>query len=106
MKYFLFHLLVFAFMPSYAQFPEYCVYLVRGDVSVVKMNAKPHRVIQKDLIYKDDVITVLKNSEVQLINKEGKYLVLTAPGSYKNADLSTKMQVSSAPGLTKTYFKL
>jgi hypothetical protein len=85
--------------------PEYCVYLVKGKVTSAKPNAKPVEVKQKQLLYKNEVLTFAKNAELTLINREDKLLVLNAAGSVRVNDLAKKFNATS-PSVTKNYLKL
>lgn len=85
--------------------PEYCVYLVKGKVTSAKSNAKPIEVKQKQLLYKNEVLTFAKNAELTLINRDDKLLVLNAAGSVKVNDLAKKFSTTS-PSVTKNYLKL
>ena len=87
------------------QIPEYYVYLVKGDITVQKANKKVEKIKQKDLIFKEDVLTLPKNSEVTLVNKDASYVVLNAPATIKASELGKKIH-ESYTGVTKKYLNL
>lgn len=106
MKTFLFAALCFTFYLCKAQaIPDYCVYLVKGKVTVAKANTKHLQIKQKQLLYKNEFLILAKNSEVTLINKEDKLLVLNTPGLIKVNDLSKKF-ITASPSVTKSYLRL
>lgn len=87
------------------QVPDYCVYLVKGKVTIANLNASPVQIKQKQFLYKNQILILAKNSEVTLINKDDKLLVLNTPGSIKANDLAKKFN-SSSPSVTKSYLNL
>jgi hypothetical protein len=106
MKHLLFTAIMLACQVCVAQqLPDYYVYLVKGNVSVVKPGAKPAIVKQNQYLYKNDMLTIAKNAEVTLVNRDGKMLVLNAPGSIKETDLAVKFNAPSL-SVTKTYLHL
>ncbi len=105
MKYFFSTVILLISFASYAQQPEYYIYLVKGNVTVNKATTKAVKVKQSQLIYKDDIITIGPNSEVSLANKKSEFIVLNASGTYKAIDLSKKTP-SPANGVTKKYISL
>lgn len=104
------NLLLIAFMLaceicSAQQLPDYCVYLVKGEVTLTKGNAKPIAIKQNQFLYKNDVLTLPKNSEITVINKDDKLLVLNTAGSIKVNELEKKFK-SNLPSVTKSYAHL
>lgn len=87
------------------QLPDYCVYLVKGGVSIAKLHSKPSPVKQNQLLYKDEVLTLPKNSEITLINKDDKLLVFNTVGSLKVNELDKKFN-TTLPSVTKSYAHL
>ena len=94
-----------AYFSNAQTLPEYCVYLVKGDVNIQNKNVQSRPARQKDFVFADDVITIGKNAQLQLVNKDAKYISLHSEGNYKVADLNKKLQ-TSPPGITKTYLTL
>jgi hypothetical protein len=88
-----------------AQLPEYYVYLVKGDVTLLKPNKKSEKIKQKHLIFKEDVLAIPANSEVTLVNKDANYIVLNTPGTIKVSELGKKTH-DSYTGVTKKYMHL
>jgi hypothetical protein len=88
-----------------AQLPEYYVFLVKGDVTLLKPNKKSEKVKQKHLLFKDDVLAIPLNSEVTLVNKDANYIVLNTPGTIKVSELGKKTH-DSYTGVTKKYMHL
>ena len=88
-----------------AQLPEYYVYLVKGDITVQKPNKKTEKIKQKQLLFKEDILTLTKNSEVTLVNKDANYLVLNTPGTIRASELGKKTH-DSYTGVTKKYMNL
>jgi hypothetical protein len=89
-----------------AQLPDYYVYLVSGNASITKQGAAPVAVKQNQLVYKTDVITLNKTSEITLVDKEAVFLVLNTPGTYKISELIKKATKKNNEGLTAKYLKL
>src|SRR5450631_1880678 len=87
------------------KFPDYCVYIVKGEVTITKAGSGPLQVKQKQLLYKNELLSLAKNSEVTLINKEDKLLVWNTTGSIKVNDLALKFK-STSPSVTKSYLDL
>ncbi len=88
------------------QFPDYCVFLVSGEVTITKPNAKAIAVKQKEFVYKNDIISVKKGASVTLLDKEGSFLILNSAGVYKRADLNNQLNKKSNDGITGKYLKL
>ncbi len=87
------------------QLPDYCVYLVKGEVTVAKGNSKPVRLKQNQFLYKNEIILLSKNAELTLINKNDRLLVLNTGGPVKVNDLDKKFN-SSLPSVTKSFAHL
>ena len=106
MKYFLlFALVMGGFIATSQTLPEYCVYLVKGDVTVNTAGSKPQKINQNQYLFNNQVLSLSKSSEITLINKDAKLLVLNTVGTVKVSDLSKKFSGSS-PSITKTYLNL
>ncbi len=87
-------------------FPEYCVFLVKGKVTLTNKSNSIIPIKQQQFIYKEEKLFLERNSELQLVNKHGVYLVLKTPGEYQVAGLARKVVPRQVPGITKTYLKL
>ena len=85
--------------------PEYCVYLVKGDVTVNNTGQNPQKIKQNQYLFNDQVLLLRKSSEITLINKDAKLLVLNTVGTIKVSDLAKRFS-SSSPSITKTYLNL
>ena len=90
---------------SAQQLPDYCVYLVKGDVTLKKGNAKPVPVKQNQFLYKNEILSIAKNSELTLINKDDKLLVLNTAANIKVSELEKKFN-TELPSVTKSYAHL
>ncbi len=90
---------------SYSQSPDYYVFLIKGEVSVSKTGAKPVPLQQNVFIYKDQLITVKKDAELTLADKNQNFLVLRSPAVYKVKDLDNKKN-DPIQGVTQTFLKL
>ena len=88
-----------------AQFPEYHVFLVSGNVKISKPGAKPVAIKQNGFVFKDQVITITEKSELTLSDKNRNFYVLKTPGVYKAKDLS-KVNNYRVPGVTEKYLTL
>jgi hypothetical protein len=88
-----------------AQLPDYYVYLVSGNVTIQKGSAKPQQLKPKQLVYKEDVLTIPESAEAQLVNRDTKFILLNTPGVYKVDELEKKIKIYP-PGVTKTYLNL
>jgi hypothetical protein len=85
--------------------PEYCVYLVKGNVTINTAGLKPQKINQNEYLFNNQVLSVGKSSEITLINKDAKLLVLNKEGSVKVSELAKKFS-NSSPSITKTYLNL
>ncbi len=90
---------------SAQQLPDYCVYLVKGKVTIIKKGARPLAVKQKQLLYKNEVLVLANNSEVTLINKDDNLLVWNTTGAVEIKELASHFIVSP-PSITKSYLHL
>ena len=102
-------LLIFIFLLCQqvnAQLPDYYVYLVSGEATITKPGAKPMAVRQNQLVYKNDVITLVKGTELTLVDKDAAFLVLNTAGNYRSTDLARKLTKKNNEGLTAKYLKL
>ncbi len=98
-------LLLIVCSQAYSQSPDYYVFLVKGEVSVSKAGAKPIPLQQNVFIYKDQLITVKKDAELTLADKNQNFLVLRSPAVYKVKDLDNKKN-DPIQGVTQTFLKL
>jgi len=91
----------------FAQEPEYYSYLVKGQVQYKKAKAKPSSLAPKTLLYSDDAIILPKgkNAEVTLVDKKSNYIIISAPGTYKVADLPQKAH-KEPESITGKYFHM
>jgi hypothetical protein len=87
------------------QLPDYCVYLIKGQATIASGNSKPVPVKQNQFLFKNEVLTLLKNSEITLINKEDKLFVLNTAGSVKVNELDKKFNTPLS-SVTKSYAHL
>lgn len=101
---FLFFTVIFFANNLQAQLPDYYVYLVKGNVYLSKNNTK-QALKQGDFIFLNDVISVDKNSEITIVNKDEKYAVLNTPGIFKANTLNNKFE-DYYSGITKKYLAL
>ncbi|MEO8150650.1 MAG: hypothetical protein ABI723_23665 [Bacteroidia bacterium] len=93
-------------LQSYAQvLPDYYVYLVMGDATLTKPGKKPVIIKQKQLIYKNDVVTLKKGTDVTLSDKDGNFWVLNTPGVFKVSEVNAKARFTKNEGTTGKYFK-
>lgn len=88
-----------------AQFPDFHVFLVRGNVEVSSPSAKPVALKQKAFIFKDQTIFVKEKSEITLSDKNKNFYVLRIPGVYQAKDL-IKINNYRVPGVTEKYLTL
>ena len=87
------------------QLPEYFVYLTHGNI-LIQHTIEKNQIKPKQFIYLSDIIEIKDtHSEVELVNRQGDFLVLNIKGSYKVSDLDQKMRKPTA-GLTKKYLLL
>ncbi|HUS00859.1 MAG TPA: hypothetical protein VMY77_03990 [Chitinophagaceae bacterium] len=98
-----FFLLLLSF--ANAQIPEYYVYLVKGDIKIAHPKAKIVPLKQNSLVFKEDEFIVTKNSEVTLVNRDAKYIVINKQGKIKINDLGKSIH-NSYTGVTEKYLKL
>jgi len=107
MKQFAFLLmLIFYSVYSHCQLPDYYVYLVTGDVTITKPGKAPLAVKQKDLIFKNDILTLKKGTSVTLVDKDASFVVLNAPASWTGSDIVKKGTKKPNDGVTGKYLQL
>jgi len=88
------------------QLPKYFVCLQKGENTLKKPGKKAVPLKHKDLIYQDDLIEIKKeDAEIQLVDRDSNYIVLTAKRLYKAADLDQQIRIKTT-GLTRRYFHL
>ena len=104
MKYLIAILFVAFCLQCQAQFPDYYVYMVTGDVTIIKPGAKPIAVEQKQLVYKNDVIAVKKGGEITLLDKDANYFLLNTAGNYTNVAIKSRSKTHSE-GITRKYLR-
>jgi len=92
---------------SYAQFPDYYVYLVKGAVTVRRTGANPVQIKQHDLIYDDDEVALTRGAEVTLVDKDANFILLKSPPqSYKASTLTKVSSRRKTDDITAKYLKL
>ena len=67
-------ILVFC-LQSQAQLPDYYIYLVKGNASITNAGKKPVMVKQKQLVFKNDVLSIGKGAELTLVDRNANYYV-------------------------------
>ena len=88
-----------------AQFPEYYIYLYKGNVNVVSKANKKVKASSKQLIYATDHLQLEgDHPEVTLVNQKGKFVEVKGKGLY--AVNTLKPSDNSAPSLTEAYFHM
>jgi hypothetical protein len=88
-----------------AQLPDYYVFLTYGDIWIQHEN-KSVKIKPKQLVYASDVITIKdQHSEIELVNKEGDFVVLNSKSAYKVNSLKEKLSQKTG-GLTNKYLRL
>lgn len=107
MKYLFVILLLFICFGAHSQsFDGLCVYSIKGKVTFSKGAIKDKEIIQNQFLNKEDVITVSKNSEIQLFNKHGNFMEITLPRKYNFSNLEQKINSNTKNPVTKMYLKL
>ena len=91
--------LMLLFYTAFSQsFPAYCVYLVRGNVMVNDISGKQKQLLQKASLFDTNTVTIGNNSELQLINKDGKFLRLAVPETFQVEKAGYAIQGKPPPG--------
>lgn len=88
-----------------AQFPDYFVDLIRGEVFLTQKGAASRKLKYHDYVFKDDSIILKPGAQVTLVNTKNKSISITKSGSYNRADIE-KMRSVSNGGVTRIYFTL
>src|ERR1700704_5317743 len=102
MKYLIFFtFILYCVIGTSQTLPEYCVYVVKGNVTVNTAGSKPQKINQNQYLFNNQVLSISKSSEITLINKDAKLLVLNTAGTVKVSDLAKQFSGSS-PSITKT----
>ena len=101
-------IIVSLFTVSYctAQLPKYYVYLVKGNAELFKAGAKPSAIKQNVFVFNDNTISLKKNSEITLVDNDGKFVVLHTPGNYKTRDIANKNRPKMPDDVSIKYLKL
>jgi hypothetical protein len=102
---FFFLFMVFIGNAQTTKFPEYYVYLLKGNVTLSASNGKSEKIKLNQYLYEDGVLTIASNSEITLLNKEAKLLVLNTSGTFAVKNLANKFN-NSTSSITKSYLKL
>jgi hypothetical protein len=106
MKYLIFFTFIqYGIIGTSQTLPEYCVYVVKGNVTVNTAGSQPQKINQNEYLFNNQVLSISKSSEITLINKDAKLLVLNTAGTIKVSDLAKQFS-SSSPSITKTYLNL
>ena len=92
-------------LQSNAQPQGYLVFLVKGNVIASKPGGKPVVLQQNAFVGNDQLITLQKNEEITLADKEQHFYVLKSPAIYKVKELDI-MPPNPMSGLTRTYLKI
>lgn len=88
-----------------AQFPEFYVYLYKGEVSVLANNKKKNKVQPRQLIFSTDQLLLKEEkSEITLVDKSGNFVVVRGKGYHKVSDISTTSTASNS--ITQKYLRL
>ena len=98
-------ILVFC-LQSQAQLPDYYVYLVKGNASITNAGKKPVLVKQKQLVFKNDMLSIGKGAELTLVDRNANYYVIKTEGVNKVSGMIKKVIAKAADGLTAKYLKL
>jgi hypothetical protein len=106
MKSFFLLLLISVCLQTGAQLPDYYVYLVTGEVTITKPGAKPVPVKQKDLVYKNDILTLKKGMSVTLVDRDASFLTLNSPIKCSGSELNQKAGKKGNDGVTGKYLQL
>lgn len=106
MKHLLLPLLLVFYLQSQAQLPDYYIYLVKGNASITNAGKKPVMVKQKQLVFKNDVLSIGKGAELTLVDRNANYYVIKTEGSNKVSGLIRNVIAKAADGLTAKYLKL
>ena len=91
---------------SFAQLPDYYVYLITGEATITRPGGKPAGIKQSQLVYKNDIITLKKGAEVTLVDKDASFFVLNAARTYKANALNAGTIKKTNDGITGRYLKL
>lgn len=105
MKYILLFSLLFFSAQVHSQTATYCIYLLSGDVTVAAASKKPEKVKLNQFLYDNQVLTIGNRSQVTLVTKDSRYLVLKTAGNYKVNELSKEL-INNPSGVTGKYIKL
>lgn len=106
MKQLLLPLILILGLQSPAQLPDYYVYLIKGNASIANAGKKPVMVKQKQLVFKNDVLSIGKGAELTLVDRNANYYVIKTEGVNKVSGLIKKVIAKAADGLTAKYLKL
>ncbi len=89
-----------------AQLPDYYVDLVTGIATITRPGGKPVAAKQKQLVYKNDKVTLVKGAELTLVDRDAGFFVLNIPGTNTAGELIKKSTRKTKDGITGAYMKL
>ena len=92
MNYILLSALIFLSARAHSQTATYCIYLLSGDVTVSAATKKTEKVKLNQFLYDNQVLTIGNRSQVTLVTKDSRYLVLNTAGNYKVNELSKELK--------------
>jgi len=89
-----------------AQFPDYYVYLVYGRATYEKPGKKPAALVQKQCIFKNDIIVLKKGAKITLVDRDTNFFILNTPCVNKAGELTALFKKRKVDGITSKYLKL
>lgn len=96
-------LLIYPYISEGQAQPNYLVWQSTGNTWVISQGGAKARVKYKQHVNNNDIISIDKDSELELVNDHGDYFVLDKKGVYSNDDIK-RLYKKSMPGLFKKYF--
>ncbi len=106
MKHLLIPVILVFCLESQAQLPDYYVYLVKGEASIANPGKKLVVLKQKQLVFKNDRLSIKKGAELTLVDRNAHYYVIKTEGINKVSVMVTRVTPKAADGLTAKYLKL
>ncbi|MBL7737602.1 MAG: hypothetical protein JNK14_00155 [Chitinophagaceae bacterium] len=100
-------LLCILYVKGIAQSPDYCIYLVSGEVLIAGKGKKPVTAKPRQLVYNTDSFTLKKGAEITLVDMNGGFFVLNSAVTRKPLKgLLAGSTPKTKDGITTKYLKL
>ena len=106
MKFLLLLLFFFGSFKCHAQFPQYYVFLIKGNVTVLNNSKKKVPLRQNDFLYETDKILFQQGAELTLVDHEKRFFNIYGRKEVPVKDLAKLFSAKKNTGITVKYLEL